>query len=165
MQIKLTPSDYKAAVDCANMRMFTSNEAGWNNASTYKRSYSERLTQEVIGACGELAFCKAMNWFWSPSVNTFHDIPDVGSSVEVRATNLDTGSLILRDNDDDERWFILVTGEPPLMTIKGRIKGYDGKKDQWLKNPHGHRNSWFVPQSALYSIPQFECKPAGHISC
>lgn len=84
MDILLNAWEYKAAVDLANARMSASNAAGHNHASTYSRTHNERITEEIIGACGEMALCKAMNWFWSPSVNTFHGIPDVGADVEVR---------------------------------------------------------------------------------
>lgn len=149
IQVTLTHWEYKAAVDCANIRMATSNAAGWNNASTYKRTYAERIAEEIIGVCGEISACKALGWYWSPSVNTFHHTPDVGSDVEIRATAKDNGSLIHRDNDDPARWYILVTGEPPNMIVRGRIKGYDARRDEWVRNPHGHRQAWFVPQSAL----------------
>ena len=152
--ITLTNSEYKAAVDCANMRMFTSNEAGWNNASVQRRTHAKRMQDEIVGACGEIALCKHMKMFWSPSVNTFHAIPDVGSNIEVRATDQENGSLIVRDNDADDRWYILVTGEPPTMTIRGRIKGSAAKQTQFLRDPHSLRPAWFVPQNALFELPK-----------
>lgn len=145
--------EYWDAVNVANIRMAISNEAKLNHASTYQRGYMRRLHQEVIGRCGEVAFCQAMNIDCPTSVNTFHAIPDVGVEVEIRATARDTGRLIVRDNDPDDRWYILVTGKPPHLTIRGCIKGIDAKKDQWLRNPHGHRPAWFVPQKALLPIP------------
>lgn len=153
MQVKLTNWERKAAIDCANMRMTTSDEAGWNNASTYKRTFTERLAEEVIGACGEIALCKLMNWFWSPSVNTFHHTPDVGSDIEVRSTQLETGSLIVRDNDADERWYVLVTGDGITMTIRGRIRGADAKRPEWVRDPNSYRPAWFVPQTHLLPLP------------
>lgn len=153
IEINLTPWEYKSCVDLANTRMAISNDRGFNNASTYERTYAERVSEEVVGACGEMAVCKAMNRFFSPSVNTFHGTPDVGGRTEVRATARPDGSLIVRDNDSDERWFVLVTGEPPLMVVRGGILGRDAKQDGWLRDPHGHRKAWFVPQTALTPPP------------
>ena len=144
---------FHAAVGAANNRMALSNESGLNNASTYQRGYMRRLHQETIGACGEFAVAKLYGKSWRPSVNTFHIEPDVGSAIEVRATARETGRLIVRDNDADDRWFILVTGKPPNLIVRGRIKGINAKKDKWVRNPNAHRSAWFVPQSALEPIP------------
>lgn len=153
MQVTLNHWEYKACVDLANARMATSNAGSLNHASTYRRTYAERINEEVIGACGEMALCKAMGWYFSPSVNTFHTIPDVGANIEVRSTARDNGSLIVRDNDDNDRWYVLVTGEPPCMTVRGRIRGDQAKHPRWVRDPHGHRRAWFVPQSALEPLP------------
>ena len=134
--------------------MAISNDRNLNHSSTYSRTYAERVRQEVVGACGEMALCKAMNWFFSPTVNTFHGTPDVGDRWEVRATDREDGSLIIRDNDDDDRWYVLVTGEPPVMEIKGYIQGSAAKRSEWLRNPNGHRLAWFVPQSALKHLKE-----------
>lgn len=152
IDVTLNSWEYKACVDLANARMAVSNDRKMNNASTYKRTYTERMRQEVVGACGEMAVCKAMNWFHSPSVNTFHGVADIGENIEVRSSEKPNYSLILRDNDADDRWYVLVIGEPPNLAIIGRMRGADAKQDKWLKNPHGHRPGWFVPQSALTPI-------------
>jgi hypothetical protein len=149
VQVELTPRELAMAVNVGMQRLVASTEAGLNHASTYHRSFLKRLEEETVGACGEIAFSKAFGKYWSPSVNTFHDIADVGTDIEVRSTRLDSGSLIVRDNDAGDRWFVLVTGEPPLMTIRGRILGSEAKKPQYVRDPHGHRKAWFVPQEAL----------------
>lgn len=153
IHVTITDWEYWNAVQLGNLRMAISNERKLNHASTYKRTYSERLKQEVIGACGEIALCKAMGWYWSPTVNTFHYIADVKADIEVRATEESDGSLIFRDNDHDDRWYVLVTGVAPNFIVRGRIKGSDCKRDEWLRNPHGHRQSFFVPQGALSALP------------
>lgn len=154
MQVSLSTWEYKAAVDLANARMAISNDRNLNHSSTYARTYAERVREEVVGACGEMALCKAMNWFFSPTVNTFHNTADVYDRWEVRATERSDGSLIVRDNDNEERWYVLVTGDPPVMTIRGYILGADARRDEWLRNPHGHRPAWFVPQSALKKLKE-----------
>lgn len=149
MQVTLTAREFAMAVDVGMQRLVASTEAGHNHASTYQRTFLKRLEEETVGACGEIAFSKAFGHYWSPSVNTFHNVADVGRDIEVRATRRDDGSLIVRNNDADDRWFVLVTGEPPVMTIRGRILGEDAKKPEYLRDPHGHRKAWFVPQEDL----------------
>lgn len=151
-KVQLDIREYAHAVDVGMQRMVASTEAGHNHASTYERDWLERLEQETVGACAELAFCKFMGWYWSGSVNTFHTIADAGRDVEVRSTTRDDGSLIIRNNDADDRWYVLVTGKAPVLTIRGRIKGGEGKKPEWARDPHGRRRAWFVPQAALEDI-------------
>lgn len=154
LEVTLSAWEFKSCVDVANTRMAISNDKMLNHASTYQRDYLTRMQDEILGACGELAVCKSVNKFWSPSVNTFHGIADAGHNVEVRTTQRINGSLIVRDNDPDDRWYYLVVGTPPTMTVVGYIKGSEAKRDQWLRDPHKHRLSWFVPQDALYALTE-----------
>jgi len=147
--VTLLPWEFKWCVDVANQRLAISNEKSLNHASTYERPHLERIEQEITGACAEMVVAKCLGKFWSPSVNTFHVTPDIEPNIEVRATTRVDGSLVVRDNDPDDRWYVLVVGSPPTMTVVGCLRGSDAKQDQWLRNPHGHRPAWFVPQSAL----------------
>lgn len=149
MKVELTWYEFGGCIDVARDRMLTSLAANWNDASTYRRSYLQRLTEEVVGACGERAYCKAQGNYWDGSVNTFHVEPDAARGVEIRTTTREDGSLIVRDNDADDRWFVLVTGTPPVMTVRDCILGVSAKRDEYLRDPHAHRPAWFVPQSAL----------------
>jgi hypothetical protein len=151
--IELTPWEFKSCVDLANIRMAVSNDRQMNNSSTYERDYLKRIREEIVGACGEQAFAKMHGLYWPPSVNTFHVVPDVGE-VEVRATEVPTGRLIVRDNDPEDRWYYLMIGDFrkgawPQFRLAGCMKGAAAKQDQWLDNPNGYRESWFVPQDAL----------------
>lgn len=101
-----------------------------------------------MGAVGELAFAKYREIPWDESVDTYHGTPDVGG-VEVRATTYEDGHLVIRDNDADDRIFVLVTGSAPEVEIRGWIRGADAKRDEFLRDPHGYRQAWFVPQDAL----------------
>jgi hypothetical protein len=69
--------------------------------------------------------------------------------VEVRHTYRDDGCLIVRDNDDPGRYYVLVTGNPPTLTIHGWIPGDRARAVGEVRNPHGYRSSWFVRQHLL----------------
>lgn len=150
--ITLDPWQYKACMDLAATRMATSNEAGWNNASTYERGYLLRTTQEVTGACGEMAAARALDIFWSPSVNTFHNVTDLPFGIEVRSSTDMTYNLIVRDNDADDRAYVLVLGEPPRLTVVGWFIGADAKREAYARDPHGLRPCWIVPRADLHHI-------------
>lgn len=148
VRITITAEEF---VRCATvgMRRFASSSAkGHNHASTYQRSFTKRLEEETVGAVGELAFAKYLGIAWDESVDTYHHVPDVGG-VEVRATARDDGHLVVRNNDADDRIFVLVTGNAPEVEIRGWIRGADAKRDEFLRDPHGYRQAWFVPQAAL----------------
>ena len=151
MNVTLTWFEWTGAIDVGVRRFEQSCVHGLNHASTYQRGWLERLWQEVVGAAGERAFAKARGTYWDGSVNTFHHVPDVGQ-WEVRATDRPDGSLIIRDNDDPSRWYALVIADPPRFTIAGAILGAHARRPEWLRDPHGHRPSWFVPQSALVRL-------------
>jgi hypothetical protein len=113
-----------------------------------------RIHEEFVGACGELAVAKSAGVFFLPSVNTFHRVPDFLSDYEVRSTDLADGSLIVRDNDDDERRYILATVLGDVVNLVGWIKGSEAKKQEWLRDPGNRRPSWFVPQASLMPIEE-----------
>ena len=103
---------------------------------------------EVDGAAAELAFCKARNRYWGGTVNSFHGA-DVGSSIQIRQTWRSDGRLIIRDDDSDEHYYVLITGTVPTFTLVGWISGADAKNDAWRENPNNRSPAWFVPQSEL----------------
>jgi hypothetical protein len=113
-----------------------------------------RIHEEFIGACGELAVAKSAGVFFLPSVNTFHRVPDFLSDYEVRSTDLPDGSLIVRENDADDRRYILVTVIDDVVNLVGWIEGKDAKKQEWLRDPGNRRPSWFVPQDQLRPIEE-----------
>ena len=116
------------------------------------RTLTTRLFNDVLGAASELAVARWVGAEWSGSVNTFHDVADVGDDIEVRCSTNEHGALIVRLNDAPYRWFVLVTGPPPAMSIRGYLWGADAMAPKWWRNAHGYRGAWFVPQSELLPI-------------
>lgn len=150
--VTLNPWEFKACVDVANQRMAISNEKNLNHASTYQRTHLERMEQEITGACGEMAVCKALGKFWTPSVNTFHTVADITPEIEVRATRHMNGCLIVRDNDPSDRYYFLVVGEPPTVEVVGYMLGEKAKHPTFMRDPHNQRPAYFVPQKMLTRI-------------
>ena len=86
------------------------------------------------GACGEVAVAKAMGRYWGGSVNTFKSIGDlvsVGWEIRTRAEH--SYDLIIRDDDQDDRVFVLVTGKAPNYVVRGWIKAGDAKERNGAK--------------------------------
>lgn len=151
-KVVLSFSEFYSAVDAAKLRMAASAVKNLNHASTYKRNYIERLQEEVIGCCGEMAVAKALDKWFVPSIDTFHTRPDCFDSIEVRSTPRADGRLIVRDNDANDRVFILAIVNAPDITLAGWMLGGECKYDKYLYNPNDYRPAWFVPQKDLKTM-------------
>ncbi|MGD1524588.1 hypothetical protein [Vibrio harveyi] len=106
---------------------------------------------EIEGAAAEMAYCKLRGKYWSGSVNSFKNA-DCGENVQIRHTVLEKGSLIVRDEDLDSHFYVLVTGRAPLLKVCGWINGSDAKQEKFKRAPNGRVPAYFVPQSALNSF-------------
>ena len=155
IDIELTLPEFGQAVTTAWMRIMASAMQRLNHATTYQRTLVKRLEEEVVGACGEIAVGKYADKWFVPSVNTFHRVPDCLQDVEVRATaHFDTGRLIVRDNDSNDRRYVLALVEGQKVRLAGWIYGHEAKRSEWVQDPHGQRPAWFVPQGALRAMDE-----------
>lgn len=107
--------------------------------------------QHIEGACGEMAFAKALGRYWSGSVNTFKQGGDVGD-VQIRTRSRTNYDLIVRDRDRNEDYFVLVVGTCPTYTIVGYIQGAAAKQEHWKSNHGGHGTAYFIPQADLQPL-------------
>ena len=153
--VELTLPEFGQAVSTAWMRIMVSAAQGLNHSTTYKRTLITRLQEEVVGACGELAMGKYTDKFFIPSINTFHRVPDCLNDVEVRATSVPHGRLIVRDNDASDRRYVLALVDGHKVRLAGWILGGDAKIAAFADNPHGRRMAWFVPHSSLLRMEDF----------
>lgn len=153
--ITLAPADVALAAKVGAMRMRSSGNTGRNpHRSQAGRSDAERIRHETIGCMAEAAVAQHLGIPYAGTVNTFHAEPDVGP-FEVRATDRVDGRLILRDNDHTDRPYVLVTGDgvSPVMALRGWLYGHEGRRPEWLRDPHNRRPCWMVPQSVLRPVP------------
>ena len=103
---------------------------------------------DIDGAAAEMAYCKSRNEYWSASIGTFKDA-DHGKKTQIRHTSYDNGKLIIRDDDKDDHFFVLVTGLSPNFKIHGWMLGSEGKKEEYLFAPNGKTPAYFIPQDKL----------------
>ena len=113
----------------------------------------EGLNIHLMGAIGEVACAKALNIFPSLRVNQFSGgAPDLLPDWEVRYRSKEDYDLIVRQRDDDDRRYILVRGQPPVLDVVGWIRGGDAKRAEWLKNYKGLGSAYFVPADCLIQL-------------
>jgi hypothetical protein len=109
-------------------------------------------TVHIEGAAGEMAFAKAMNKYYSSSVNTFKSSDGDVDKLEIR-TRADHGyDLIVRKDDKPNRRYVLVTGMAPHFRIIGWLEGSLARRDKWWKTYANRPGAWFVPKNSLKPI-------------
>lgn len=132
------------------------------NIAALKKGYKNKIEgsnwqTHVEGACGEVAVAKLLGKYWGGSVNTFKAGGDLDSTGwEVRTRSSHSYDLIIRDDDADDRVYILVTGKAPQYQVHGWIKAADGKQQQWRRNHGGYGAAFFVPKSALRQLGELD---------
>jgi len=111
---------------------------------------------DIVGAVGEAAVAKALNYFWLGNGSALDYAGDVGP-FHVRATEREGGCLILHDRDDDSAQYYLarlkLEGLAPSVELSGWIYGRDGKRqDYWRTDVRCP--AYFVPQAALRPVEE-----------
>lgn len=108
--VVLTPEEREYAVSVAKLRRRSSQDMGLQNGVGFDERKAMRY--EVMGACGEIAVCRAFNVKPVIRDGDFKNRPDLiifGYPVEVRATGSRTPKLYFRAGDDPESAYFLVS--------------------------------------------------------
>ena len=152
VEILLKQADLDGALWIATKRTANAHD------KNYKHKYnSEHLQPDYIlklnwlAACAELAVAQ---WLQVPDFvltsDTFKGVPDVPPDWEVKHTELDTGHLIIQENDRDSDRAVLVTGSNPFV-IQGWLPVKFCKDDLYLKTTSRNTAYW-VPQTELVKV-------------
>lgn len=110
---------------------------------------------DVEGAVAERALAKALGLYWAGLTGSRHADPDdadVGR-LQVRTTYHRQGCLIIRADDNPDQPYILMVGDAIRgYEVAGWLWGHEAQQEQYLKNPNGAGEAWFVPQSDLHPV-------------
>jgi hypothetical protein len=111
-------------------------------------------TEHINGACGEMAAAKALNLYWPAHINNFKgpDLSGPGYDIQVRTRSQSHYDLLVRDDDNDEHFFVHVLGQAPEYEVVGMMKGRDAKRLEWRQNYGERPPAFFVPREALVPI-------------
>jgi hypothetical protein len=134
------------------------------HGASANRTPEEDLKLHLSGCRGELAAAVAYGVDAPLHVNVYHSVADIGLAGEVRTRSRSDYDLLIRDDDAEDRYYILVIGTSVWgnpLTVVGGIWGKEAKNHpEWRKNWGGHGEAWFVPQEFL-SVP--EATPKGFV--
>ena len=147
--VKLTWHEAAIGAEIGKLRRLTSIKNGRSQTAGAKLGW----TEDIEGACAELALAKYLGIYWNGSVDTFKSQPDVGE-LEVRHTSYPNGKLIVRPHDSDTATFVLIVGTCPEYRIVGTKVGLEAKRPEWLSDPTSANrpSAYFVPQSELKAL-------------
>jgi hypothetical protein len=148
MVVKLESYEVDLGTFVGKRRYEESLRMGKKDAYGFNKSADVSRMIDVEGACGEVAFAKAMNFYYSGSVNTFKKGGDVGR-IQVRTRSRHDYDLLIRNNDNDSSVFVLVTGKIPEYIVHGWIYAKECKKKEYLKDYGNRPAAYFVPKSIL----------------
>lgn len=162
IQIRLTSNDIRWATQVGQVR--------WRravNKGSKARFAGAKEAHHLMGAAGELAFCRALSLPWPASIDSYSDEgkPDVYPNWEVRTAPRMRGVKVV-PTDPDSRLVVWVVGDvpakDPVYTVMGYIRAGGAKRHaEWFEDPGGRdRAFWKVPEARMIPI-----NPGFHSSC
>ncbi len=124
---------------------------GLRDAIGVNQDFDTSLARHINGAGGELAVAKALDRYWGGHVKTFK-AADVGRDTQVRTRVKHDMELIVRDSDNPDHIYVLVTGQAPRYVVHGWIHGDKARQPQWRKTHGNLPAAYFVPHQALHPL-------------
>ena len=132
------------AIKIAELRWQEARAMNMNAATTYESHYCEVMARDIGGILAEIVVGRRFDKTYLPATNTFHRRADVGDDIEVRSTVHLNGALIVRDNDDPARRYVLVVCDPMKgFVIRGWAYGHEAMQPQWRKTGQGRPSWWY----------------------
>ena len=161
LAMSLTPEQIDRAFYVGVLRSRNARKQGLRHRAGHRTtSEGEALLNDQQGAAGELALSLYLGQPWNGEAEPLRtDLIDVGSCHEVRTLRHPRSSLIVRKADKPGVLWWLVTGDihkAPTLIIRGFIEDARARRPEWLRDPNGMGEAFFVPQSEL-SAP-WECE-------
>lgn len=138
-------------LQCGNVGIVRHYEAEQANRQTDKKfetTQKSLIGAHVEGVMGEMVVAKARGKYFMPTVNNFKEA-DLGANVQVRLRMYHHWDLIIRDNDNPDHIYVLVTGTGPEFCVRGWCHAKDVMLPEYRKDYGGSGEAWFVPEKAL----------------
>lgn len=150
--VHLTDEQEDLALDCAHRRQEGATAHGYADKYAAREDPAAGVLKHLAGARGELAAAIVYRLKAHLHEGTIKKIADIGEATEVRCRSKAYYDLIVRQDDLDERHYVLVIGtckRGESLNVVGSIQGSAAKLDEWVNDHGGHGKAWFVPQTAL----------------
>jgi hypothetical protein len=123
----------------------------------YGRGEGDEWESDVQACAAELAAARVLDRFWADSaaLDPEGDVGSLPPQIHVRHTPLEHGRLILRPNDPDGV-FVLVVGALPTFRVVGWLTSAEGKVGEPADLGNGRPPCWAIAQSSLRSVAELQ---------
>jgi hypothetical protein len=148
--VKLNSREIARAVSVAERRQRRAVEEGRTSVGAAAK---DPLKTHIVGAMGELAFCKIWGLEWPATVDNYGGA-DVGDDIEVRTRTKWWYELKVVPKGRDDFIHALVVMDGEWYRYIGWMMGREAKQERWRRNYGDYGRAYFVPQSELqYDLP------------
>jgi hypothetical protein len=135
--------------EVGRLRQLNAMKKGSKPSHSYNR---EPWADHINGACGELAVAKALGIYFPGSVGTYGQ-PDLPHQIQVKTRSEHWQELALRETDNSQHRYVLVTGKAPSFRLVGWAQGNQFRIPQYRKYMDENRPpAWVIPHEALWPI-------------
>jgi hypothetical protein len=128
-------------------------------SSARRQEEAKRWYANVVGAVGEYAVAKLTGQVWHADLHVQRrDEPDVGDLVQVRALAGHHYKLKVHEDDYPYHQYVLVTGDPPVMWVRGWCWGWEAQRhlEWWGDMADWDKPAFWVPQKDLWPMDTLE---------
>lgn len=130
---------------------------GRNNAPARGKRAQE---MHILGAAAEMAVAVYLGledhlYQQEKPVRGSCDLP----GIDVKCRSKHNYDLLIQLDDTPDKNFVLVTIDKQKTIIHGWISGYEGMKEEWIREFVPGRACYAVPQSSLHSLEELRCLP------
>lgn len=158
MIVALTGHDLELARRVARERTADSRRAGFRTKGLQP---SDRVaSDDMIGAAGELAVCRFLGVEWQTELRRFR-LADVRSDIEVRATRVGHGGLVVYLDDPPGKRYLLAVADLPAVRLVGWLPGDVAKDRKWLRRWNRGNTTYLIPQRDLRPVSTLPGAPRG----
>lgn len=90
--------------------------------------------------------------------------PDVSHNIQVQNTHHADGHFIVREWHAPDTICVLVTGEPPLFTVRGWFFAHEGKHEKYFRPNFNNRGpGYWIPQEVFHDIRELTPEKSGRL--
>jgi hypothetical protein len=113
------------------------------------------IAADISGAQAEIAVCRHFNLSWTGSLNL--KAPDVGGLIDVRSTMTREKQLIIREDDPEERPYVLVwaVGQG-CFELVGWLRARAAKQAEYRREQRYGGEAFYFPYGLLNNIEDLE---------
>lgn len=146
MRIILSDADHAVGIEMGKAWRRNAVEKGFCGRHGISQEKAEIV--DMLGMLGEIAFRRLFGNLDFPNKAQFKAIPDA-LGCDIRTTSYEHGCLIIRDDDPEDRPYVLMIGRDKAFRCAGWRWGWERKHFHKRPSTNKRPPAWFIAQGAL----------------